>query len=133
MTLNEFAVRIREIGQFVVTATDKNVGEMAGLILTGVVTSTPVDTGRARGNWVVSVGTPATNESKTLDKTGRGTIGRGQRIIATRNPGSTIFLCNNVPYIGRLNDGYSAQAPAGFVEAQIQAAILFIRNRRVLP
>jgi len=128
----QFAKRIQEVGKNVVVVSDKLVAETAGLILTGVVVATPVDTGRARGNWVVSVGQPVINAINVTDKTGRGTIVRGKQVAMARVSGQTIYICNNVPYIGRLNEGYSSQAPAGFVETQIQAAVTYIRNRRIL-
>ena len=34
-----------------------------------------------------------------------------------------MFVSNNVKYITRLNDGYSRQAPAGFVQSAIRKAV----------
>ena len=58
----------------------------------GLVLATPVDTGRARAGWTVDTG--------------------------PQDP----VIENVVPYIGVLNDGHSQQAPAGFVEAEIDKA-----------
>ena len=38
-----------------------------------------------------------------------------------------VYVTNNVPYIEKLNRGWSAQAPAAFVEAQIQITINEVR------
>ncbi len=43
-------------------------------------------------------------------------------ILAGKYRGGRLFLSNNVPYISRLNDGSSGQAPAGFVQAAIARA-----------
>lgn len=108
------------------------VNKTAGLILATVVPATPVDTGRARGNWQVSTARSITSEINRLDQNGGSTISLGQSRINTRPRGATIYICNNVPYIQRLNDGYSAQAPAGFVQLAVRAAVAHVRNARIL-
>ena len=47
----------------------------------GVVFGTPVDTGLARANWLVSIGTPATEQSTAQDKGSSATIQQGVSII----------------------------------------------------
>ena len=94
-------------------------------LTTGVVFKTPVDTGRARGNWQASIGTPAVGEVATLDKSGTAAIAAAQGAIA-RAPGNVFVLANNLPYIARLEfEGYSNQAPAGMA----RITILEITNR----
>lgn len=58
-------------------------------LLGGLQAVTPVDTGTARNGWQLSVA------------------------------GKQTVVENMVPYIGVLNDGSSKQAPAGFVENEI--------------
>ena len=90
-------------------------------MLSEVVLGTPVDTGRARGNWQFSEGRPATGELNTFDKTGLGTMANAAtEIAAAKVGGPDWFLSNNVPYILMLEFGHSKQAPAGF--ARIAAA-----------
>lgn len=84
--------------------------------LSGVVMRTPVDTGRARGNWQVSIGQPRGGETGLLDKGGNAAIASGSAIIAAQRAFQTIVIENNVPYITRLNDGHSKQAPKLYVE-----------------
>lgn len=132
MTPEQFARRMRQIGREIEPAVGGEVNRAAGLILATVVPATPVDTGRARGNWQVGVGYSVTNEINRLDKTGQTAINQGRAAIAGRPPGMSIYISNNVPYIGRLNEGYSAQAPAGFVEMAVRAAVLHIRNARII-
>lgn len=136
MDLDKFAERIRTIGTQVTVNVDRNVNEAAALILATVVPATPVDTGRARSNWVVSIGTPLLVErGPPFDKTGSSAISRGRAAIYGRNPEvpTTIYICNNLPYIQRLNEGWSAQAPAGYVQEAVQTALAYLRTRRVLP
>lgn len=102
--------------------------------LRGVVMRTPVDTGRARSNWQVSVDTPLlTNINAYAPGTKLGigeagnaqaTIQAGSAIIDNAKPFGMIFISNGLPYINRLEHGWSGQAPAGMVRItldQIQA------------
>lgn len=91
----------------------------------GVVIGTPVDTGVARANWLAGVGSAPTGTSTDLDKAGGQTIQRNNGTIATypANGLPDLWIVNNLPYIGRLNDGYSEQAPAKFVEIAIDRAL----------
>jgi hypothetical protein len=91
-------------------------------VLRRVVLATPVDTGRARGNWQVSIDSFPDDEFDQMDKSGGGTITAGFAVMQNPKIYRQTVISNNVPYIGRLNDGYSKQAPAGFVEAAIDQA-----------
>ncbi len=112
----------------------REAGKLQLRVLQAITFANPVDTGFSRGAWTPSVGTPdttvhvvprdeakaksqgASNRSKNLD--------RSKGIVRSyRLKNGTIFISNNLPYIGRLNAGSSAQAPARFVEAAILTAV----------
>ena len=83
-------------------------------LFSGIVKLTPVDTGRARGNWLTGVHRPVTGETERLDKTGRSAIAE----ISENTPagaGQVTYLSNNLPYIEDLERGSSKQAPEGMV------------------
>lgn len=89
-------------------------------VLRRVVMRTPVDQGRARGNWQTEVGTMNEGESDVVDPGGGAAIEAGVSAIESwtaENVG--LFIFNNVPYIGKLEDGYSDQAPAGMVKVTV--------------
>jgi hypothetical protein len=85
-----------------------------------VILKTPVDTGRARGNWQVSVGNVPNGTLEIEDKSGSATISAATAAASGLRAGDVIFLVNNLPYILRLEDGHSGQAPAGMVALSIQ-------------
>ena len=89
-------------------------------LLTGLVKTTPVDSGRAKGNWFVSTGAPdrSTNETRRQGEA----LSQGSKEIAgaKKDEYPTITISNNLPYIERLNDGHSEQAPKKFVENEIR-------------
>ena len=85
-------------------------------LLTGIVNMTPVLTGRARGNWQVTIGQPTTTDlPETYDKVGQETIQKGSSTIQSLTTLGAIYLTNNLPYIQALEDGSSTQAPSGMV------------------
>jgi hypothetical protein len=90
-----------------------------------VVLASPVDTGRFRGNWQVDIGSMEGPKGETgrEDRSGGQTIASGLAEIAGHRAFEPVVIVNNVPYAARLNDGWSRQAPAGFVEAAIDAEL----------
>jgi hypothetical protein len=87
-------------------------------VLRRVVMRTPVDQGRARGNWQTSVGAPVEQEIERFDKGGGQAIESGASVIEGWDAKEVaVFIMNNVPYIQALEDGHSkSQAPHGMVK-----------------
>lgn len=81
-------------------------------LFSGVIKSTPVDTGRAKGAWATSVGSPTNDAPDRL-----GEAASIAEVVAITPPGAgqETYLANNLPYIERLENGSSTQAPAGMV------------------
>lgn len=84
-----------------------------------IVYRTPVDTGRARGNWMVTFDTPMDGTTTATDKTGQSTVSANTSKIGQWKQG-TIWIANNLPYIGRLEYGWSQQAPSGMARVTIR-------------
>lgn len=88
-----------------------------------IVQRTPVDTGRARGNWQVTINVPAVGETGKFDTSSSlegGGSSEDLSALAQLRLGDVIFITNNVPYIVRLEEGWSAQAPQGMLAVSIQ-------------
>lgn len=107
-----------------------------------LVEATPVDTGRARSNWIVTTGSPTgivippyapgrhLGRSETANAAAA--IRQAEAALAARAPEATIYIQNNVAYLARLNAGSSKQAPAGFVQKAITQAAEKIAQTRLL-
>lgn len=97
-----------------------------------VVVGTPVDTGRARSNWIASIDAPSEDEllGPGFDKSGQAAISSAAKVIAGRKTGD-IFLTNNVPYIIPLEEGHSAQAPEGMAKQAVAAAADYVKRTTV--
>ncbi len=88
---------------------------------------TPVDTGHARANWVPSVGAPFAVEVPGISSTEHD-AGVAAVLGYKLGDGPT-WITNNVPYILALNDGWSSQQPAGFIERAIDETLAEARER----
>jgi hypothetical protein len=85
-----------------------------------VVRRSPVDTGRFKGNWNASYGTPTFTVGGRVDKTKLGTIGANMKaevqLVESLPVGGVTYLSNSMPYAARLEHGWSGQAPSGMVK-----------------
>lgn len=94
------------------------------------VQSTPVDTGRLRGNWIVSADAPVVSELARLDKTGR--IVNSEITLTVKGVGHVNYMTNNLSYAQKIEYGGSNQAPAGMVRinhARIRTIIAEVAAR----
>lgn len=93
---------------------------------------TPVDTGWARSNWLVRLKEPPTSPVGTRPKEkglpgvdeGAADASIAEFVSGYVINAGDVYISNLVPYIARLNDGSSKQAPQGFVERAILKAIV---------
>ena len=98
-----------------------------------VTISTPVDTGRARWGWFLTINVPS-NSTPPEGKYSAPKINeRMQAIKDSFTVSDTLYLTNNVPYVPDLNNGTSKQAPARFVERSAdiaqQAVIRYLKSK----
>lgn len=72
----------------------------AFMLYSSIVKKTPFDTGRARGNWNISVGSPDLTTSDTKDPKFK-----NPKSIPAGADDQPIYICNNLPYIKTLEFG----------------------------
>lgn len=82
-----------------------------------LIQRTPVDTGRARGNWNVAVGEiDPTHSMDFEDPQGSAALQGAQAVILGEfEAGDRLYLTNSLPYVPELERGHSKQAPQGMV------------------
>lgn len=92
---------------------DRQARKVAIEVFRGVILKTPVDTGRARGNWQVGA-KPAAGVVDKLDKAGQGAIGDAIKELrpGVFRKGGELWLVNNLPYIRHLEYGLYPNPPA---------------------
>jgi hypothetical protein len=111
-----------------------------------LVRVTPVDTSEALSNWVVALGGSGYgaqpipphvlgSSGSSAEASAAIAIANAKEALRKAQPRKALAIINAVPYLKQLNEGSSAQAPAGFVEAAIlvgrQAAKEYNFNMRL--
>lgn len=110
-------------------AVDKAKRRIAYEVWSQLDLATPVYTGRARANNMTQEGTPFRGEiGSPGDRSVSNAEARAaaEAVLIAVNEAewkTPIHISNNLPYIQRLNDGWSAQAPAAFVEQAIARGV----------
>ena len=99
-------------------------------ILGDVVETSPVDTGRFRASWLVSIDGPdpskvgGENPDSPVE-----TVGRGEgEIVRFGKDNVSITIQNNLDYAAELEYGSSQQAPQGVLSGAINRATLPFRR-----
>lgn len=115
----------------------------------GVVTYTPVLTGRARVSWMLTTGTPGTGmvdpeqrirePGHWIAETGipltaeeQATLSKVTAAVRASKIGTVVYLVNHQPYINVLEDGWSGKAPAGMVQVTIDWVMGEAQRRGVM-
>ena len=82
-----------------------------------IVERTPVDSGRAKASWGLSVfdGDEVVTESQYSEAQISGIINTEVRGFTTERLGDQVIIYNNLEYIENLENGTSDQAPTGMV------------------
>lgn len=133
-TPEDFSRRMGDLATRVARNADRTVRKAALAADQAVVMQTPVDTGRARANWIAALNAPAEEATAKTDRGGGAAIQQAAGVVG-RYDGDRdveIHITNNLPYIQRLNEGSSYQAPAGFVRMAIRRGIAAVKGARLL-
>lgn len=88
-------------------------------LFNSVILDTPVKTGRARGNWQVSTDKPIVGEISREDASGRAVMAEVEAEVKKSDGDAPLFLSNSLPYIQKLEEGGSKQAPEGMVRRNV--------------
>lgn len=136
-------IDITELGRQFEQGIVNTMQNIASNILTEVVSRTPIDEGDAKSNWQVGINGAPTGIIPAYAPGSHGST-FSENVLQTLQVGRTqiaravshtdrINIVNNLPYIRRLNDGSSLQAPAGFVEDAVVIGIRSVAGARIIP
>lgn len=135
MAANKFTVPLDQVAKKLGERADSFVRSVAMETFARVIMRTPVDTGRARANWVVSYGEPRERVITMTDPGGANAVTAMQKAVMSFPAIGTIWMTNSLPYIGVLEyggypnppkagtkseGGFSKQAPAGMVRITVE-------------
>jgi hypothetical protein len=142
-SLEDFAKRMTRISVQVENGVEQGVRDCADAVARSVIGGTPADTGRARSNWTVQMDeaykglfparVPGSGGSTAEENAAAAVQAAEAEINGFHiDKHKSIHITNNLPYIGRLNDGHSEQAPKDFVRIAALAGLAAVRGLRVL-
>tara|TARA_R110002073_G_scaffold80699_1_gene194336 strand:+ start:1504 stop:1935 length:432 start_codon:yes stop_codon:yes gene_type:complete len=126
--VREFELRLDQFVEQVVPEEFNNFKKVVALdALKSILMKNPVDTGRSRNNWNVSLGTWSTKvDEEDLGGPAFGqapdkVVAEGEAVVNKVQSGEDVFIVNNIHYINLLEDGHSEQAqnPNGMVERTV--------------
>lgn len=100
-------------------ATASAVRDLSAEVLWRIIMRTPVDTGAARGNWKVGLNEAQTSSDKNhVDPEGHATLEAGMAVLKNLTElenTDQVIISNSLPYINRLEHGWSKKAPNGMI------------------
>lgn len=130
-----FESDLKRISKRLGKSLEETVRATAMELATSVIRDTPVDQGRARGNWMSSLDIPRYEVVDRLDRSGTGAVNSARQVLRGFEAGSVFWMTNSLPYINKLEyggysqgpgatsrttaNGYSSQAPAGMVRKNV--------------
>jgi hypothetical protein len=138
--LLDLANRMEALKKRLPAAASDTAVKVAETIVADLAFHTPVDTSQALSNWIVTLDGKNVGRidphfygerGSTQKASAAQTIAQARQVLKNKKPGQTIYITNNLPYIRRLNEGYSGQAPAGFVERSVLIARKLVKKLKL--
>lgn len=113
-----FETAFKNINSLSAEKLDKVVRGASFELFKNIVYDTAVDSGRARNNWILTIDNTTDDKTDSVDKSGNKAIQKAS-IEVNKKLGKYIYIQNNLPYILRLEYGWSKQSPNGMVRQNI--------------
>ena len=113
----DFAAQLKEFEKMTNQKADKVFRQTCLQLSNDIIFDTPVDKGRARGNWFPEIDSYDTSTGEELG--GDKSLQRVINKVASLEIGNTFTLSNNLNYIVPLEYGHSKQAPVGMVRKNL--------------
>lgn len=122
--LAEFGIRINVRAEEALRSSQLFLMEIVTGVGRALVQNTPVRTGQARGNYLAAINSPRHDMILGGTSSEQEAFNRSIRpILGLIKPDDTIFIRNNLWYIGDLNRGKSPQAPPGFLQKSVASGL----------
>jgi hypothetical protein len=88
-------------------------------LLSRVIQKSPVDEGRFKSSWLVSLNAIPEGVPGTIDKSGAPSFARLNMAVAGMKAGDYIAMTSSLAYSRKLEYGHSKQAPSGVVRITV--------------
>ena len=148
MAKDPFTLDVQKFAEGFIGGAETAVRVTAHKTFANIIKRTPVDEGRARGNWFATGQQPSnrvtTKEDDSQD--GKDTAKKSEDVVLLLKDWSTFTLTNNLPYINHLEFGlynagpktvmgFSSQAIGGMVRIPIERSNMLLEKeaKKALP
>ena len=121
-----FEADLEQFARRVGKSLDETCRSVAIKWFSSTVMSTPVDTGRLRGNWMITRERQASGTSARTDPTGSSVVADITRSVG--GVGTVNYLTNNLDYAEKIEFGGSNQAPRGMVRVNHARILRIIKQ-----
>jgi hypothetical protein len=106
------AMDIKKLAKQMDLSVDITTRKIALALFDGITQKTPVDTGRAKGNWNMNTAKPSQSVNLKAKTVQNPSLNKGDGL-------KDIWIVNNLDYIGVLENGYRQRAPVGMVALSV--------------
>lgn len=131
MTPRQFSKKVRALAEEFHSNAARLPARTALTFVSVVAYATPIDTGKAQGNWQVGIGKPLLRQVHNPARFGAAhAVLIADHKLFNYKGNATIHVTNNLPYIGALDRGHSKQAPKGFIDMAYDATLREINKIR---
>ena len=124
--MSNFATQMKQFENLTTDKAEKVFRKTCFEISNEVISNTPVDTSRAKNNWFPDINKFSSETTETTNK--QGSINLVADTTNRLQLGTTFTLSNNLPYIVKLEYGWSKQKPNGFVAITLQKFDTILKN-----
>jgi len=122
-----FAGDVAKFNREALAKADKDRRAIIIKLFTSVIRDTPVDTGRARNNWLTSIKAPAAGTPNPPSKSAADALSAAAGPLGKL--GDDAYLTNNVEYIGYLEYGTPKMAPFVMVRRNMARIVSLFGGR----
>ncbi len=113
-----FSIQLKRYGAKSIDAVDRVRRRVIIELFSAIIRETPVDTGRLRSNWQITLRSPATGTLGIRDVSA--VIAEAEAAANASKGDDLVIMRNNLPYAYRIEyEGWSKQAPEGMVRRNI--------------
>ena len=131
-----FALDVKKFAESFEDGAEQAIRGTSIKLFSAIIQSSPVDTGRFRGNWFTTGQQPSVKVNYSItDKDGSKSKKEVVNVVSKLKDYSTFTMTNNLPYAQRLEMGYSEQSPVGMVRVNVLRfnSLLEVEARKELP
>lgn len=132
---------LRQQAKNIKSNTSLLVRRCATVVIEELAVRTPIDSGRAKSNWIVTLNSPTVARiephhfgvlGSTAPQTIKTVQARAAIVINRFKIGDTVIIQNNLDYIDDLEKGSSKQSPAGFIHQSLARIPLVVQGTQIL-